>query len=117
MKTSSRKTKLVATSAEQTRESYIAAVEPICKVNTQANEKTLNGVRQKIRKGQLKVAAGQFTKAAGAFSKAVTQINAQGARLARAAATALMRALAANVLPVSSGSGRPSSPADCVAMP
>jgi hypothetical protein len=95
MKTSSRKTKLVATAAaalitaaqfapgalavtaaEQTRESYIVAVEPICKVNTKANEKTLDGVREKIRKGQLKVAAGQFTKAAGAFSKAVTQIKA-----------------------------------------
>ena len=95
MKTSSRSTKLVATaavalitaaqfapgalavsSAEQTRETYVAAVEPICKVNTKANEKTLAGVRKQIQKGQLKAAAGQFTKASGAFAKAVNQIKA-----------------------------------------
>lgn len=65
-----------ATSPTQTRESYAAAVEPICKANTKANEKTLAGVRKKIQKGQLAVAAGQFGKAATAFGKAVKQIKA-----------------------------------------
>ncbi len=69
-------TAFAATSPTQTRESYVAAVEPICKTNTKANEKTLSGVRKKIQKGQLAVAAGQFGKAANAFGKAVTQIKA-----------------------------------------
>ena len=95
MKTSSRSSKLIAgmlaallavaalapgaiaaTSPEQTRESYVAKVEPICKTNTKSNEAILNGVRKKIQKGQLKVAAGQFSKASTAFSKAVTQLKA-----------------------------------------
>ncbi len=65
-----------ATSPTQTRESYVTAVEPICKTNTKANERTLAGVRKKIQKGQLAVAAGQFSKAASAFGKAVKQIKA-----------------------------------------
>lgn len=69
-------TAFAATSPTQTRESYVAAVEPICKTNTKANERTLAGVRRKIQKGQLAVAAGQFSKAATAFGKAVKQIKA-----------------------------------------
>jgi hypothetical protein len=67
---------LAVTSADQTRESYVAQVEPICKANTKANEQILAGVRKKIKKGQLKIAAGQFAKASGAFGKAVKQIRA-----------------------------------------
>lgn len=69
-------TAFAATSPEQTRESYVAAIEPICKTNTKANEQILAGVRKKIQKGQLSVAAGQFTKASAAFGKAVKQIKA-----------------------------------------
>jgi hypothetical protein len=67
---------LAVTSPDQTRESFMAKVEPICKKNTKSNEAILSGVRQKIKKGQLNVAAGQFTKAAGAFGGAVKQIKA-----------------------------------------
>jgi len=67
---------LGVTSAEQTRESYVAQVEPICKTNTKANERILAGVEKKVKQGKLKVAAGQFTQAATAFSKAVKQIKA-----------------------------------------
>jgi hypothetical protein len=67
---------LAVTSPDQTREGYVAKVEPICKTNTKSNEAILAGVRQKIQKGQLKVAAGQFTKAATAFGKAVKQLRA-----------------------------------------
>jgi len=95
MKTVSRSSKLVATalaallatgllaagafaitSAEQTRETYAAAVEPICKTNTKANERILSGVEQKVKQGKLAVAAGQFTQASTAFGKAVKQIKA-----------------------------------------
>jgi len=67
---------LAVTSAEQTREAYVAQVEPICKTNTKANEQILAGVRQKIQKGQLQVAAGQFAKASNAFGKAIKQLKA-----------------------------------------
>jgi hypothetical protein len=69
-------TALAATSPDQTRENYVAAVEPICKQNTKANEQILAGVRKKIQQGKLKVAAGQFAKASTAFGKAVKQIKA-----------------------------------------
>jgi hypothetical protein len=61
---------------EQTRETYVIQVEPICKQNTKANEQILAGVRKKIKQGQLRAAAGQFTKASTAFGKAVAQIKA-----------------------------------------
>jgi hypothetical protein len=65
-----------ATSPDQTRDSYLTRVEPICKQNTKANEKILAGVRSKIKKGRLGVAARQFTRASGAFGKAVRQLRA-----------------------------------------
>lgn len=67
---------LAIAAPEQTRESYVAQVEPICKTNTKANERILSGVEKKVKEGKLKVAAGQFTQAAGAFEKAVKQIRA-----------------------------------------
>jgi hypothetical protein len=66
---------LGATAAEQTRETYVAQVEPICKSNTKANERILAGAEKKVKEGKLKVAAGQFTQAAAAFAKAVKQIK------------------------------------------
>ena len=67
---------LGVTSAEQTREGYVAQVEPICKSNTKANERILAGAEKKVKEGKLKVAAGQFTQASSAFGKAVKQIKA-----------------------------------------
>ena len=65
-----------ALGAEQTRESYVAQVEPICKKNTKANEQILAGVEKTIRQGKLAVAAGKFSRAASAFGKAVNEIRA-----------------------------------------
>lgn len=65
----------VAIGAEQTRESYIAQVEPICKVNTKANERILKGVRAEVRAGKLKLAAAQFSKAGTALKKALAQLR------------------------------------------
>lgn len=65
-----------ATSPDQTRESYVAAVEPICKRNTKANEQILAGVRKKIQQGKLDVAAGKFARAATAFGRAVNELRA-----------------------------------------
>jgi hypothetical protein len=65
-----------AVGAEQTREGYVAQVEPICKKNTKANEQILAGVEGTIRQGKLQAAAGKFNRAAGAFGKAVSEIRA-----------------------------------------
>jgi hypothetical protein len=65
-----------AVGAEQTREEYVAQVEPICKKNTKANEQILAGVEGTIRQGKLAVAAGKFSRAATAFGKAVNEIRA-----------------------------------------
>ena len=69
-------TAVAATSPTQTRESYVATVEPICKKNTKANEQILSGVRKKIQQGKLSVAAGKFAKASTAFGNAVKQLRA-----------------------------------------
>ena len=66
----------LALAAETTRAEYVAAVEPICKANTQANEKILKGVKAEVRKGQLKPASKQFAKAATALKKTLTQLQA-----------------------------------------
>lgn len=65
-----------AEAAEVTRESYKEAVEPICKTNTEANEKILKGVRQKVKAGKLKKAAPQFEKAGKALHRAILQLKA-----------------------------------------
>jgi len=61
---------------EVTRESYKEAVEPICKVNSKANERILKGVEDKFKSGKLKAAATQFTQAAAALRKTVKQLKA-----------------------------------------
>jgi hypothetical protein len=61
---------------EVTRDSYTAAVEPICKANGEANQRILKNVRQKVKNGQLKVAGGQFIRAAAALKKTLAQLKA-----------------------------------------
>jgi hypothetical protein len=63
-----------ATAAEATRESYKEAVEPICKANTEANEKILKGVRQKVKAGKLDAASKQFAAAARALKRTRAQL-------------------------------------------
>lgn len=60
--------------ADATRESYTEAVEPICKANTEANEKILKGVREKVKSGKLDAAANQFSGAARALKKTRSQL-------------------------------------------
>lgn len=62
--------------AEMTRESYKEAVEPICKTNTEANERILKGVRKDVRQGKLKLAGSKFAKAATALQRTLTQLRA-----------------------------------------
>jgi hypothetical protein len=51
-------------------------VEPICKTNTEANQKILKGVRAKVKAGRLKAAAKQFEAAAKALARTQVQLAA-----------------------------------------
>jgi hypothetical protein len=66
---------LSAGAAEVTRDSYREAAEPICKTDTQANERIFAGVKSEVRAGRLKLAAAQFTKAAQALKSAVAELR------------------------------------------
>ncbi len=65
-----------AMAAEVTRTEYREAAEPICKVDTQANERILAGVRSEVKQGKLKPASAKFKQAAMALKKAVKQLKA-----------------------------------------
>jgi hypothetical protein len=65
----------LASAAEVTRSSFKEAVEPICRTDTQANERIFAGVKQEVRRGKLKPAATKFTKAAKALKSAIAQIQ------------------------------------------
>lgn len=58
-----------AFAAEVTPDEYKAKVEPICKANTQANEKILEGVRENVKTGKLSKASRQLFGAAKALKK------------------------------------------------
>lgn len=64
----------VAAAEGPTRDEYRDAVEPICKKNTQANERILSGVRKQVQQGKLKAAAAKFAKASAALKKARGQL-------------------------------------------
>jgi hypothetical protein len=65
----------LAFAGEVTRDSYREAVEPICKQNTEANERILGGVRAEVRVGRLKPAAVQFEKAAKELKQTIGQLK------------------------------------------
>lgn len=63
-----------AAAAEISRDEYRERVEPICKVNTEANERILSGVRKRVKAGELDKAAKQFSQAAAALKKTRTAL-------------------------------------------
>lgn len=65
-----------AFAAEQTREGYVAAVEPICKANKQASDRYLKSVKTLVKNDKLAHASQNFTKAAAALEKAQKQLAA-----------------------------------------
>jgi hypothetical protein len=69
-------TAALALAAETTRAEYVAAVEPICRANTKANERILVGVKTEVRQGKLKPAAAQFAKAAAALKQTLAELRA-----------------------------------------
>lgn len=65
-----------AIEADPTRDEYVAEVEPICKANTQANSRILDGVKEQVKQGKLDPAGRRFVRAATALGKSIRQIAA-----------------------------------------
>lgn len=63
-----------ASATEAERAAYREAAEPVCKKNTEANEKILKGVRAKVKAGKLGPASKQFFAAARALKKTRAQL-------------------------------------------
>jgi len=59
---------------EPTRESYVAAVEPICKRDREAGERILSGTKDNINNGKLAVAGRQLIRASGRLGETIGQI-------------------------------------------
>jgi hypothetical protein len=82
-----------ARATEVSREGFREQAEPICMVDTKANERILAGVRAEVRKGKTGPPAARFAKAAKALRSALAQLEglprpaADEARLARWFAT------------------------------
>jgi hypothetical protein len=66
----------LASAAELSRSEYKAAVEPICKTNSEASERILKPVRRLVKKGKLKPAATRFFKASRALKRTYVQLRA-----------------------------------------
>jgi hypothetical protein len=64
-----------APAAEVTPASYKEQVEPICKTDTDANEKILKGVKANVKAGNLKKASRQLASAAKALKQAYNQLS------------------------------------------
>jgi hypothetical protein len=78
-----------ALGAAITRAEYKAMVEPICKANSDANDRILKNVRKEVKQDKLKPAGAKFIKASNALKKthaqllAVPQPDADEAKLAK----------------------------------
>jgi hypothetical protein len=57
-----------------TQEEYVAAVEPICKRDKEAAEEILEGARDNINGGRLRVAGSQLIRAAKRFGATIRQL-------------------------------------------
>jgi hypothetical protein len=64
----------LAHAEEQTRESYKAAVEPICQANREANERIMAGAQERVNKGELKPAGKQFVRVSRSFGGLVRRL-------------------------------------------
>jgi hypothetical protein len=59
---------------EQTRASYVAAVDPICQRDETAGERILSGVKDNINGGRLRIAGRQLIRASARFGMTIRQI-------------------------------------------
>jgi hypothetical protein len=66
----------LAFGAEQTKESYVAEVEPICESNTKANEKILKNVKAEVKAGKLAPAGASMLQAGAALKTTYKELGA-----------------------------------------
>ncbi len=59
-----------------TRDEYKARVEPICKKNSESNDKILKTVRKEVKENKLKTAGAKFIKASTALKKTYNELKA-----------------------------------------
>jgi hypothetical protein len=60
----------------QTRESYKAQVEPLCKANREANERIMAGARKRVNRKELDLAGGQFIRVSVSFAGLIERLAA-----------------------------------------
>lgn len=66
----------LAQAAEITRDEYVARVEPICKVNVEANKQIFKGAKEQVKAGELTKGSKHFLRAATALEKTIKQLEA-----------------------------------------
>lgn len=59
---------------EQTRETYKAAVEPLCQANRTANERIMQGAQRRINKREFALVGEQFVRVSESFGGLVEQL-------------------------------------------
>jgi hypothetical protein len=59
---------------EQTRESYTARVEPLCKTNRKANERIMAGARERINKDEFEPVGKQFVRVSESFGGLIKRL-------------------------------------------
>ena len=64
-----------ALAAELSRSEYVTSAEPVCKANTEANERIFKGAKEEVKEDKLKAASSHFFKAKQALTKTVTQLS------------------------------------------
>lgn len=64
-----------ASATEESREEYVAQVEPICRTNTKANERILAGTKREVRHGHLEEAAEHLAAAGKALSGTLKELR------------------------------------------
>jgi hypothetical protein len=65
-----------AAAEEQTRESYKAAVEPLCRANREVNERIMDGAQRRINKRRFTAAGKQFLRVSVSFGGLIPRIAA-----------------------------------------
>jgi hypothetical protein len=66
----------LAFGAEISRDEYVERVEPICKVNVEANKRIFKGAKEEVKAGELKKGSTHFIRAATALNKTIVQLKA-----------------------------------------
>ena len=66
----------LATAAEQTRETYKAQIEPICKTNRDANERIMKDAQKRVNKREFTAVGKQFIRVSVSFGSLIPKLAA-----------------------------------------